>query len=512
MAVNLMMEGGSPMALLWGKEYRLIYNDGYREIIQDKHPAALGATGAEVFPEIWAEIQPLFDQAFHGKAVVLDDFCVSLTRGGSTANAFFSGTYNPIRNEEGEVAGFIAVIIETTTRVIRERERAQVLITMLSTIADFVYTFDEEGRFLYANKALTDLFNLPLEQLVGKNFHELNYPAELAARLQQQIRDVFTGKVVKDETPFVGFAGYSGYYEYILSPVFSADKTVIAVAGCTRDITVRKNLERELREAHKRMEETILELETAKHLLEGHAGELERQVRERTAKLKDTIEELETFSYSISHDLRGPLRVMQSFAQALREDCGEAISPIGKDYIRRIIAATERMDRVIRDVLVYSRLDRTELPLQPVSLNDFFPSLLDGYPQFHTAKEHVSIRGDLPLVLANDAALTQCFANLIGNALKFVAPGVRPDVRISGRIAAGRAFVSVSDNGIGIPEHAQGQIFEPFKKLESGYEGTGIGLAIVRKAAERMGGRVGVISKPGQGSTFTIELALAETI
>lgn len=236
---------------------------------------------------------------------------------------------------------------------------------------------------------------------------------------------------------------------------------------------------------------------------------LETAVAERTAELRATIADLEAFSYSISHDLRGPLRVMQSFAQALAEDCGESLSSIGKDYIRRIVSAAERMDRIIQEVLVYSRIARTELPLERIALKEFISSLLDGYPAFHDAEADISLPEELPTVWGNQAALTQCLSNLLENALKFVAPGVKPQVKIAARVAEGRAFLSIRDNGIGIPKRAHEAIFGLFYRLDQSYEGTGIGLAIVRKAIERMGGRITLESEPERGSTFTLELPVA---
>src|SRR5258708_29086479 len=220
MVVNLMLEAGAPMAVVWGKDYRFLYNDRYRKIIQDKHPAALGAPGEKIFPEIWPEVLPLVEQAYRGEPVVVEDVAHSLNRGGETTEAFFSGSYNPIRNESGVVDGFLAVVTETTVHVARERQRAQIFDTTLSTIVDFAYSFDLDGRFLYVNKPLLDLWGRKLEDVVGKNFFDLKYPDELAGRLQRQIQEVFERKqALRDETPYVSPTSVTGYYEYIFSPV-----------------------------------------------------------------------------------------------------------------------------------------------------------------------------------------------------------------------------------------------------------------------------------------------------
>ncbi len=238
-------------------------------------------------------------------------------------------------------------------------------------------------------------------------------------------------------------------------------------------------------------------------------AELERLVADRTARLQETITELESFSYSISHDLRAPLRAMTGFGELLAEECGDRIGPEGRDYLRRIIAASRRMDRLTQDVLVYSRMSRTELPLVPVDLAALVTGIVESYPQFHAELADVIVRGPFPRVLGNEAALMQCVSNLMSNAVKFVAPGVRPRVEVSAEAEAGRVRLVVRDNGIGIAPEARGKIFGIFERFHSGYEGTGIGLAVVRRAMERMGGSVDFCSEPGKGSRFCLELTPA---
>ncbi|MGH7944147.1 MAG: ATP-binding protein [Opitutaceae bacterium] len=243
--------------------------------------------------------------------------------------------------------------------------------------------------------------------------------------------------------------------------------------------------------------------------LAGHAHRLEERVHERTAELQETVSELESFSYSISHDMRAPLRAMQSFAQILSEECGEQIGPNGKDYIRRIIGASDRMDRLIQDVLTYSRVTRTELQLEPVDVTELLDGILETYPQFQNPRAQIEVRRPFPRVMANEAGLVQCLSNLIGNAIKFVAPGVTPHIEIWSETEGERVRLFVRDNGIGIEPQAHEKIFRIFYQLDRRYEGTGIGLSVVRKAAERMGGSVGLKSQLNRGSTFHLEFATA---
>ena len=253
----------------------------------------------------------------------------------------------------------------------------------------------------------------------------------------------------------------------------------------------------------------ITDVVKARETLAERRAELEQIVRERTARLQDTITELESFSYSISHDLRAPLRAMQSFGELLAEECSENIGPQGRDYLRRITNAAGRMDRLIQDVLVYSRVSRTELTLVSVDLHELVSGIVESYPQFQAHHADIIVAEKLPCVLGNEAALMQCVANLIGNAVKFVAPGVRPRVEITATISGTRVLLNVQDNGIGIAPGARAKIFGIFQRFNTDYEGTGIGLAVVRRAAERMGGGVSFTSQPGAGSTFCLDLTLA---
>jgi signal transduction histidine kinase len=169
------------------------------------------------------------------------------------------------------------------------------------------------------------------------------------------------------------------------------------------------------------------------------------------------------------------------------------------------------MDRLIQDVLTYSRVARSELDLQPTDVEKLLRDILETYPSLQAPGAEIRLQGPFPLVLGAEAVLTQCFANLLSNAVKFVAPGVTPRVRVwaETQIPTSSARLCFRDNGVGVPPEAHGRMFGIFQRLSNRYEGTGIGLAIVKKGAERMGGAVGFESALGSGSTFWLELKLA---
>ncbi|BDP41410.1 hypothetical protein DAETH_13790 [Deinococcus aetherius] len=257
------------------------------------------------------------------------------------------------------------------------------------------------------------------------------------------------------------------------------------------DITARKRAERELEELNRT---------------------LERRVRERTRELSAQGEELEAFAYTVAHDLRAPLRSISGFASAVTQDYAPLLDEDGRDMLGRIRASAERMDELIRDLLAYSHLGRAELRPGPVSLDGVFGSILAGLrAEVEAGGAEVDLAGPLGTVWGHEATVWQVAANLLGNALKFVAPGVRPRVRVWAETRGGLRRVWVEDNGIGVDVRHEQRIFRVFERLHTleAYPGTGVGLAIVRKGLERMNGRVGVRPREGGGSRFWFELPLA---
>ncbi|OUL29368.1 hypothetical protein BV372_23250 [Nostoc sp. T09] len=246
--------------------------------------------------------------------------------------------------------------------------------------------------------------------------------------------------------------------------------------------------------------------------LQSYASELEQRVSDRTADLQAANQELEAFSYSISHDLRAPLRTMQGFAQALLEDYNTQLDSVGQEYLQYITEGAVQMDTLISDLLAYSRLSRVDIQLQPVDLTSVVEAGLKQISsQIQEQQAKVTIIPPLPQVIAHRPTLIQVVTNLLSNAIKFVKPGIQPKVEVYAQEQQNWIHLWVIDNGIGIaPEH-QERIFHVFERLHGveTYSGTGIGLAIVRKSIERMGGRAGVESQIGIGSRFWIALPKA---
>jgi signal transduction histidine kinase len=233
---------------------------------------------------------------------------------------------------------------------------------------------------------------------------------------------------------------------------------------------------------------------------------LERSVRERTAKLRETVSELERSSHTISHNLRAPVRAVLAFSDFLMVDFGDKLDDTGRDYVSRIKLAAKQMDALIEDVIAYTQVSSARLQLTAVDLDTLVEAVAPGY---RTPGADIRIAHPLGTVRGNESFLTLALCNLIDNAVKFVSPGTKPQVEVWSQRENASIRLIVHDHGIGVPTASGDKIFRTFERAHEGYPGTGIGLALVKRAVERMEGSVGFDSKAGEGSSFWVELPKA---
>lgn len=245
----------------------------------------------------------------------------------------------------------------------------------------------------------------------------------------------------------------------------------------------------------------VLRLATDARLSAEHQREVER-----------LNQELERFNYSVAHDLRAPLRGITGFGQALREEFSSQLPPLAQDYIARMEKSAVRMDALVSDLLRYATIGKQEIQLRPVSMDDVLAdtiTLLQGDIQARGAE--IVLTSPLPRVIADQTLLQVVLQNLIGNSIKFVPDGRRPRIELRPSVVKGRVVVDFADNGLGFPPGAESRVFDIFERFHTGHPGTGMGLALVQRAVERLQGKIQLVeTKPDHGSVFRLELPAAD--
>ena len=292
-------------------------------------------------------------------------------------------------------------------------------------------------------------------------------------------------------------------------------ENVIGVFAAARDITERKRAEDALLKAYNELEDRVrertLELQEANTSLEKEIAERKAtadELRKKSEELARSNLELQQFAYVASHDLQEPLRAISGFTELLERRYKGQLDERADKYLSFIVDGTNQMNRIIHDLLAYSRVQTKAQEFGFIDMNQPLNQALLNLQASIREKNAVIRRDPLPGIYADGTQITQLFQNLIGNALKFQRPGVTPEISISAREAGDEWVFSVTDNGIGIDPKYSERIFKIFQRLHAKgeYEGTGIGLAICKRIVERHGGEITVRSEPGTGSTFSFTL------
>ncbi len=401
-------------------------------------------------------------------------------------------TVSPVRDSEGRIIGASKIVRNITGRKISENE-SHFLAAVVQSSDDAIITKTLDGIITTWNKGAERIFGYTAVEVIGKPITILipdNLQHEepmILSRLRrgERIEHYETTRRRKDGTLLD--------ISLTLSPVRDDSGRILGASKIARDVT---------------------ELKRARAALARSNEDLEKLVTQRTASLQAAIDQMEEFSYSVSHDLRAPVRAMQGYAKAALEDCDKTLEPTARDYLDRILASASRMQHLIEDVLIYSKVARSEVSLSAVSLDKLVAAIIEDYPELQSPNAEIQVRRPLHAVCGNVALLTQAISNLLGNAVKFVQPSTLPKVNVWSETKNGTVRVWFEDNGIGIDPQLHDRLFKMFERLHhpTKYEGTGIGLAIVRKAMEKMGGSVGAKSDGIHGSSFWLELPAAPEI
>jgi signal transduction histidine kinase len=344
---------------------------------------------------------------------------------------------------------------------------------------------------------------------------------EICRRLkaQQSTHDIpviFMTSLASVEDKVTGFA--AGGIDYVTKPL-QVEEVRARVNTHLSLRAMQKEMEQqvakrtvELSDANRRLLVEIEERKRAEEEVRRLNAELEARVIERTAQLTAINQELEAFSYSVSHDLRTPLRAITGFTQILIEDHRANLTSKDLHYLNKVLLAGEHMDTLIQDLLNYARTGRGAVRALPVPLAPLVHQLASTFgTKIAAIGAHLEVTQPLATPLGDATLIEQILTNLVDNALKYHCREGNPEVKLSVIPVGEHVLLQVVDNGIGIAPEYQERIFQMFQRLHGQHEypGTGIGLAIVSKAVRAMGGGVSVVSSPGEGSTFSVRLPAA---
>jgi PAS domain S-box-containing protein len=396
----------------------------------------------------------------------------------------------PLHDSKGSVIGSMSLALEVTERQQAEealRKRAQHFRSLIENALDLVAIVDETGTYLYVSPSHEPASGFSPEELMGQNGFDFVHPDDRPELMRRVAEGVLTGETVA--TAEYRFRHKNGSWRFIEGSVKNllADPLVRGLLVNARDITERKQAEEEVRRLN---------------------AELEQRVKERTAQLEAANHELESFSYSVSHDLRAPLRAIDGFSQALLEDYTKQLDEQGQHYLQRVRFATQHMGELIDDLLSLSRVARTEMQWQQVDFSGLAGAIAAELRQAHPERQVTFLIATGLEAYGDNRLLRIVLENLLGNAWKYTSKHPQARIELGATKADGQLVYFVSDDGAGFDMRYAGKLFGAFQRLHgvSEFEGTGIGLATVQRIIHRHGGRLWAEAAVEQGATFYFTL------
>jgi PAS domain S-box-containing protein len=357
--------------------------------------------------------------------------------------------------------------------------------SLVENINDVIFSLDLKGKVTYISPVVQNFGGLKPEQVVGAPFMEFIHPDDRSA-VAAAFERVLAGHREPHEFRVIDKEGLL-YHVHTSSRPLMEEGRVVGLTGVIRDITARRQAEEEIRKLNQ---------------------ELEQRVAERTSQLEAANKELEAFAYSVSHDLRAPLRAIDGFSHILLEDYADKLDGECKRLLGVVRDNTSRMNQLIDDILKFSRAGRLEISISEIDMEHLARAVFEELqPSVTNSKLQMEIE-HLPPTRGDSAMMRQVFVNLLSNAIKFSRTREQPKVQVGATVKDDETIYYVKDNGVGFDMQYADKLFGVFQRLHSvsEFEGTGIGLAIVKRIIARHGGRVWAEGKVNEGATVYFAL------
>ncbi len=454
----------------------------------------------------------LLDQVLKGKQPF--DRVYRIVRANDGNTCWVHGLGQLRCNAAGEVIGMFGIIQDITARkqlemaVARER---QLLRALIDHLPDAIYAKDSLGRKTLANPADVRFLGRATEaEVLGQDDFAF-YPPEMAAKFFADDQAVIaTGQpVLNFEDLFTDAQGHQQWLLCSKLPLRGADGEVIGLVGVGRDITERKQAEAEIHKLNAELEQRVVDRTAQLELVNQQLSAENTARRQAEEFVRGRNEELKSFAYTVSHDLKAPLRGISGYANELDRRHRAGLEERALFCIGQILTATRNLDHLIEDLLRFSRLDAEMPSLSRLDLRALVETILHDRSLIIT-EQRVEVTVNIPLITmeAWERGVAQVLANLIDNALKYSRQAQPPRLTITAEARPDGCRLTVADNGIGFDMKYHDRIFGLFNRLVRAdqFEGTGAGLAIVKKLMEKLGGKIRAESGPGQGATFFVEL------